>query len=438
MTGVRVLLAAAALCGIAIPPAAGQGEVVAAAPDTHWQAGVLANVKDKIRAHYVFPDMRAPLVAAIEALERDSALSRLSATAFADQVTRAMQDTAHDKHLALVHDPAWAASFAAHQADPAADDFDREAVRDNFGIVALERLTGNIRYIKIDGFGWVDDLTGKTYDAAAGFLKAGSAIIIDIRGNSGGDHSAVRYLISHFLKADTPLYEFQSTREPTWRSYALDHLPAGRINDIPLYVLIDGRTVSAGEDLAYQVQQYRLGTLVGTPTAGAANNNEYFAVAGQFRLSLSIGRPVHPVSQTNWEGRGIAPDIAVPTGEARDRAIMAATAQLLQNPSASPIERAEYRWAQEDAEARLTPASYSISQLRGYAGQYGDYSVSLSGTALWLQAGNRDPLRLVPLKDKGRFGIAGRSYLRVRFVDDHLEVMPLGAPEPLIVRRAPS
>lgn len=435
MIDYRVLAAAMALCCVMGPPVAAQAPDPAAASGSAWQSSALSEVKDQIRAHYVFPEMRAPLLAAIDALEQGGTLAPLSGTAFGDRVTRVMQDVAHDKHLALVFDPNWAASFAKQQDDPAAGDFDREAIRDNFGIVSLERLTGNIRYMKIDGFGWVDDVTGETYDAAARFLKAGSAIIIDIRGNSGGDHSAVRYLVSHFMKPDTPLYEFQSTREATWRSYALDQLPAGRINGVPLYVLIDGRTVSAGEDLAYQVQQYQLGKLVGTRTAGAANNNEYFAVAGRFRLSLSVGRPVHPVSQTNWEGRGIQPDIAVPTGEARDRAILAATEQLLKNAAASPIERAEYRWAQEDAEARLAPASYSGAQLRAYAGQYGDYLVKLSGSDLWLEARNRDPLRMVPLKEKGQFGLAGRSYLRVRFAEGRLEVMPLGAPEPLVVPR---
>lgn len=265
------------------------------------------------------------------------------------------------------------------------------------------------------------------------FLKDASAIIIDIRGNSGGDHSPVRYLVSHFLKADTKLYDFTSTRAPPSQSYALSNLPAGRLNGIPLYLLIDNRTVSAGEDLAYQVEQYHLGDLVGTRTAGAANNNDYFAIGGKFRLSLSVGRPVHPVSHSNWEGVGIAPTIAAPTGNALDRALILAAERLSAN--ATPMARAELQWTIEEAQTRLKPIKYTAAQLAKYTGQYDDYAVTLSGDTLWLKAGDREALAMHPSHQSGLFLLEGRDFIRAQFRANALDMLALGAPEPLTLQR---
>lgn len=395
----------------------------------------LTEIREKIRAYYVFPEMRDRLIAAIDAAERDGRLADASEARFTDALTRIMRETANDGHLSLVHDPQWVANFAAQEADPGDDAFEQEAIASNYGIQRTELLVGNIRYARITGFGWVNDRTGRAYDELMRFLGEGDAIIIDIRGNSGGDHNAVRYLVSHFLDPETKLYRFSSTRGPEADSFALTHLPAGRIRGKPLYVLIDRRTVSAGEDLAYQVQQYRLGELVGTRTPGHANNNEYFPVAGRYRLSLSVGRPVHPVSNTNWEGRGIEPSLAAPGHEALDRAIIAAVERLLAGPAVTPIHRAELQWTGDNARGRLAPVRYAESELGRHAGRYGEYVVALRSGRLWLESRDRDPLALMPLADRDVFALEGRDYVRVAFRGGALRMIRLGAPEDLVYER---
>jgi C-terminal processing protease CtpA/Prc len=180
-------------------------------------------------------------------------------------------------------------------------------------------LPGNMRYLKVAGFRWVDDESGAAYDAVARFLRDGDAIIIDLRGNGGGSHGAVRYLISHFLAPNTLELTFLKAGEQS-QSRALDYLPAGRLTGRPLYVLIDGRTGSAAEAFAYDVQQFTRGKLIGEKTAGAANNNGFTPIAPGFMLSVSFGRPVHAVSQSNWEAVGVSPDVAVAPDQALETA----------------------------------------------------------------------------------------------------------------------
>lgn len=390
----------------------------------------ITEVRKDIAAYYVFPNKRRQLLNAIDAAQHRGALNGPSATEFADQLTQVMQDAVDDKHLRLVYDPAWVTSFEIDKDTDRSSEFDQEATDDNYGIQKLERFPGNIRYVRITGFGWVNDRTGQAYDDVMRFLRDGAAIIIDIRGNSGGDHSAVRYLVSHFLKADTKLYDFTSTRDPDWQSYALSNLPAGRISGIPLYLLIDSHTISAGEDLAYQFQQYHLGELVGANTAGGANNNAYFPVAGNFRLSLSVGRPVHPVSQSNWEGVGVAPTLPTLSRNALDRAILAAANQLDTDIHATALQHAEYAWVRDIANAHLAPIRYKLGDLRALQGQYSDYSVVLQDGRLWLARGSGEPVKLVPMHEQGLFALEDRDYVRVKFSRGALELLALGAPEP--------
>jgi C-terminal processing protease CtpA/Prc len=72
----------------------------------------------------------------------------------------------------------------------------------------------------------------------------------------------------------------------------------------PLYVLIDGGVGSAAEAFAYDVQQFKLGELIGATTAGAANNNDLLPIAPAFILSISSGRPEHAVSKTTGRAWG--------------------------------------------------------------------------------------------------------------------------------------
>ena len=176
----------------------------------------------------------------------------------------------------------------------------------------------------------------------------------------------MQYLISHFLPADTLLLTFVQGSETPIQSRTLNHVPAGRMPGKPLYVLIDGNVASAAEEFAYHVQQFKLGELVGARTAGGANNNRLVPVAPGFILSVSVGRPVHAVSGTNWEGAGIAPSV---DGRARAGARRGAVAGPHPagrvRASAAPELVAEYAWARTAVEARLRPAALSPKRLRG-------------------------------------------------------------------------
>jgi hypothetical protein len=280
-------------------------------------------VLQALEAQYVFPE-RAPTMR--DALRASQAAGRYDTSApltFAERVSQDLSRASGDGHLYLRWDPE---QFAAASRESAADDgpnldavWEARFRKMNYGLTEQKVLPGSIRYLKISLFGWANDEAG-AYDAAMQFLKAGDAVIIDLRGNGGGSHDAVRYALSHFMKPDELLITFLEAGQKPYDSRTLTHLPTGRMIGKPLYVLIDNRTASAGEEFAYSVQQFGLGTLIGQTTVGGANNNRFEPVAPGFMLSVSYGRPEHPKTGTNWEGVGVKPDVEVPADQALERA----------------------------------------------------------------------------------------------------------------------
>jgi hypothetical protein len=395
-------------------------------------------IQAELQRTYVFPEKRAAIV---ERLTRERKAGRYavdSPAEFAQRVTADLLDASQDHHLYLVND---AARFAAAQAPKAresdSDAYWRErAVRENHGLVEQRVLPGNVRYLKLSAFHWLQDETGAVYDDALRFLKGGDAAIIDLRDNGGGSHAAVRYLVSHFMDGDVPLLTFLEDARPPNASRTLEHLPAGRWMGKPLYVLINPGVASAGEEFAYHVQQFKLGELIGAKTVGAANNNRNVPIAPAFVFSVSSGRPVHALSQTNWEGTGVAPDVEVPPEQALEVAQSRALGRLLAAPGLDPARRSEYAWARTAAEARLHPVSLSPQALKALAGRFGPNDVSLKDGALWLRRGSRPPARLTPLTAEGLFSVEGYGEaLRAKLTGKALELHWHDEPAPFVFAR---
>ena len=434
--GFALLASGILLFGAAVGLASAQEPAGAGRKAVGWRLsaadrdGALKAIRQVLADEYVFPDMRAKLVERLSRAEKAGRYAADDPLVFAERVTEDLRAVSRDGHLSLRHSPA---EFAASLAPPTSDAgsaarWRRHATRGHHGLRELRVLPGNIRYLRITGFAWVTDETGTAYDGAMRFLKDGDAIIIDLRGNSGGSSEAVQYLTSHFLPADTLMLTFLQGSEPSFQSRALSHVPAGRLRDKALYVLIDGGVASAAEEFAYHVQQFKLGDLVGDTTAGGANNNRLVPITPGFILSVSTGRPVHAVSNSNWEGVGIAPSAEAAPAQALDVAQVLALKRLAGVPGTDPEILAEYDWARTAVEARLRPVTVSPKELPALAGRYGEVTAVFRDGSLWLARADREPRRLAPLTADGLFAVEGVDVLRVRFTAKGLELLRMGEP----------
>jgi C-terminal processing protease CtpA/Prc len=197
-----------------------------------------------------------------------------------------------------------------------------EKRRNNFAFEKLEILPGNIGYLKLNKFVQAD----AAFDVASQalqFLSRSDALIIDLRDSAGGSPELVRYLLSHFVPAETLLWQLESreTDEPEdVRAKVLLQKPL----QMPLYVLQSAEQASAAEFFSYALQQQGRATIIGETSAGLAHYTGAMAVTDWLFVRIPLARPVFPQSGDNFERRGVIPDVKVPAAQALQQALMLA------------------------------------------------------------------------------------------------------------------
>jgi hypothetical protein len=375
------------------------------------RASALQAIERTIDSIYVFPELRPKIIARLEQSRRSHRYDVSDAAIFTQRITEDLDAAAHDGHLYLMNDPEqYAAILAPAASSDGLDAYqDSIATRDHSGLTKIEILPGNIRYLRLEHFQWIPRATATAYDDAARFLKDGDAVIIDLRGNGGGNSDAADYFSRKFLPPDPDpvraLLPQSRERDPRWQGK-------------PLYLLVDGGVASAAEAVSYGAQQEKTAIIVGSTTYGAANNNKKIPIAPRFVLSVSYNRPINPISGTNWEGVGVKPDIPVSGTAALDAAELDALDRLQAGANVPAQRLAEYRWAHVAIQARLQPIVINAKRLRTMAGSYGTIVLKDTPPGLRFYRADR-PKRpqgvvMTPLDSAGLFGIDGYDDLRAR------------------------
>lgn len=295
----------------------------------------------KLNASYVFPDVAR---AVEDELRKAQAAGRYdeitSGDAFAEALSADLFAVTKDKHLGISYSPEPLPAVGAAKAkDPEAMEAMRKSgARRNFAIPKAEILPGNVGYIKMTNFMPVQ-FAAETFAAAMKFVGNSDALILDLRENWGGDPQMVTFVLSYLVPPGTHLNNFYTrpTGE-TMQVWSLPVVPGGAYGtDRPVYVLTDAVTISAAEELAYDLQQLKRGLVVGEKTAGAANPGGAERLNDHFAIFIPIGRAINPVSKTNWEGVGVDPDVETEAANALNVALEHALRRLADgNPKLRP------------------------------------------------------------------------------------------------------
>lgn len=301
--------------------------------------------------------------------------------------------------------------------------------RSHYGFRKVEILPGNVGYIDLRGFSNIDftdpaDPARKAADAALDFIAGTDAVIFDLRDNGGGAPAMVGYLTSAFTPPGAPIYNVFHSREGTRSEAPEVFRPSARLH-APVYVLISGRTGSAGEAFPYTLQGARRATIVGEASGGAANPGGLVPVGGGFAVFVSRGSPINPNTGGNWEGTGVIPDVATPWAEALTRAHALALERIV----AADPGRTDAVWTLE-----ALNSTAAAGDLRPYAGTYGDQTVSVVGDRLHVVRGRRPPVVLARLRDD-LFTVEGDPVRRVHFERDAdriiaMDLLSPGGPGP--------
>ncbi len=179
----------------------------------------------------------------------------------------------------------------------------------NAGIRDVRVLEGNVGYLRISSF-YPWDLARPKLEAALHFLADVDALIIDVRGNGGGDSATASHLVRALLGRETTAVQAIESRAGLTRELLPQlSLPATPLN-IPVAVLIDRRSGSASEYVAYSLQAEGRAVLVGARSGGVATMfGDPIPLGSGFSLSVPESRPVNLRTGANWEGGGARPDL---------------------------------------------------------------------------------------------------------------------------------
>ena len=245
----------------------------------------------------------------------------------AESLTRDLLHLTGDKHLMVTLTEDLATESLPTQKP---SDESRKIVgqRANFGVQRVEILPGNIGYLNLTSL-YRPDEAREAITAAFRLLQNSDAIILDLRNNGGGSPETAVLVLSYFFeKKGLPLFEIVS-RSGSVRNYATDSYPStNRYDKCPFFVLTSERTFSAGEGLAFVLQERGRARICGETTAGAANPGRPYPATTRVEVIVPNGKVRTAVTGRNWEGSGVVPDIKVAAKDALRHAHIQALREL--------------------------------------------------------------------------------------------------------------
>ena len=260
-----------------------------------------------------------------------------SAKKLAALLTQDLRRLSGDPHMMVDYFVVPRAFPAANSSvDPVGDADRRLTVRlQNFGFARVERLAGNIGYLKLDRF--EDPSVASEMAAAAMQLLAGTdALIIDLRTNGGGYGTMGTLLSSYFFKEPVHLSDRLGRGSDLRQYWTYAVVPGPRYIDKPIYILSGPRTFSAAEGFAYDLQGVKRAKIVGEKTRGGANMVARLLISSRFGVIMPVARVRNAVTAGNWEG-GLQPDIPVTAALALQTAHLAALEAIAPNHRDDPL-----------------------------------------------------------------------------------------------------
>ncbi|HSG29218.1 MAG TPA: S41 family peptidase [Candidatus Krumholzibacterium sp.] len=283
--------------------------------------GLVEDVCRLLAEHYVYPDIAHQISDTLRSrLETDyyraAGLDELS-----DLISRDLKAVNGDLHLnAWFIPPSQRSSGGGEHPDLV--EMQLNIIKSNaersFDFKKVEILPGNIGYFELTKFKSIPDpKLERMLSGVMDVLSCSSAIILDLRRNTGGNSRMIERFMSYFFERRTELTgQYTRPSGGIMRSWTTEGVGGGHLARLPLYVLVSSRTISGPEQVAYDLQVLGRAVIVGEKTKGAANPSRFHRIQEKLLVCIPYGYAVNPVTSSSWEGTGVTPDVPVPADSA--------------------------------------------------------------------------------------------------------------------------
>jgi carboxyl-terminal processing protease len=154
----------------------------------------------------------------------------------------------------------------------------------------LDEVTG---YLKLSKFSatTVGEFKNGIKDLKAQGMKQ---LIFDLRGNTGGYLQAAVDIADEFLPKGSLIVYTEGRNRPRQYMKASHH---GKLEGIPVVVLIDGESASASEIVAGALQDNDRGTIIGRRSFGKGLVQEQIMLSDQSAIRLTVARYYTPTGR---------------------------------------------------------------------------------------------------------------------------------------------
>lgn len=392
--------------------------------DAKVKQQTVKKISNLLDENYIFPDLAKKMGELIKQnLAAGSYDSIDDPMKFAETLTADLQSVSKDKHIRVRFSPEDAKRLIEQEKngrDPDDEKHWNEMLKkENYGFKKVERLPGNIGYVDFRNFA-SPDYSKETVASVMKFLENTDAIIFDLRLNGGGDPAGVQ-LICSYLFTETPVHLNDLYYRPTDETkeyWTLRKIDGKRMPDVPVYVLTSKFTFSGAEEFSYNLKNLKRATIVGETTGGGAHPGGVKAINEGFAIFVPNGRAISPVTKTNWEGVGVAPDVEVKSELALEKAQILALEKLA-GSTKDEQQTNTYRWMVESLNAVLNAPALDETTLKSYAGTYDDRTITYEAGRLYYQRKGRQKYAMIPMSED-TFMFKDLEYFRLKFIRDAL------------------
>jgi len=169
---------------------------------------------------------------------------------------------------------------------------------------ALAKREDGYEYIRLAEFGQTsyDEVRKAVLDGKAHGVKG---YILDLRNNGGGLLDAAVNISSLFIKDGTIVSTIDRAGDRDTKTALHESVGAA-----PLVILVNKFTASASEITAGAVQDYKVGTLIGTKTFGKGVVQSIYNTSDGGALKITTAKYVTPLGR-DIQHKGIEPDVIV-------------------------------------------------------------------------------------------------------------------------------
>lgn len=217
--------------------------------------------------------------------------------------TKFNETTSVDEATLLLRGPVGTTAKVVVQRDQAILEY--QVTRDEWPIIASHMISGQIGYLQQNLFPLNADKKMQQHLQSLVDQQV-QALIWDLRDNGGGTVQATAAILNHFLAEG--IFFIAEFKNGERQQFSADG--SATVVDLPLVVLINEGTYSAGEIAASALAVNQRAILIGTPTKGKGMIQDVVPLDEQLLLRISIAKWLS--SSGEWiEGKGVTPTIEI-------------------------------------------------------------------------------------------------------------------------------